>query len=173
MIVDISHRSRDFAHLLHDWLSRNKTAGEVWVCQFQKSNADIDPGILEVTLALSALFAVIVLQPIELIIQVIAAICFLASYFTAMILYGTYVLHRTPNTRNEYIKYSLQNRRSNRDLWDWLVMYYPMLFFRILSRDREMTWDQKNTEFGYLTLLAALTVGGGTIGVYLWLSIFK
>ncbi len=43
--------------------------GEVWVYFFRKNRADIDPGILEVSIALTALFAVIVVQPIDILIR--------------------------------------------------------------------------------------------------------
>lgn len=152
--------------------------GEVWVYFFSKNNADIDIGVLEVTLALAALFALIVTQPVEIFLRVIAAICFMASYITAAILYGTYVLHRAPRTIEMYFRYLSRNKQNRVDFWLWLVFYYPLLVVSLFlhpatsisgkpDKDKEMSWDQANTEFGYLTLLAALLVGGATVFIYL------
>ena len=133
------------------------TPGEVYCYFIKQKYRDIDPGVIEISIALTGIAGIIVTIQTEVIVRTFAGIAFVLGLIATSHLYWTYILMRIPITMNHYLRLPIA-KRVNMNLW--LVIHYPKLILRFLwfqVTDRgNIVFDEYMSELGYLTLLAAL-----------------
>lgn len=131
-----------------------------------KKNIQVDPGILEVSLALVAVCALLasgllslisVMKTEAFVATIIAFVAFLMSSYAAGRLFYTYLICKFPRIYIVVINSHFAHFG--------LVGYYFLLFFRIIKRYET---DRTETEFAYLSLLGAFFLTW--IAAFLWIT---
>lgn len=128
----------------------------------------IDAGIVEVSLALSALLALLAIEGKALAIRLVASLLLLVSSVGAEILYWCYVQSKmSPQTRSEMI--SRQGPFARLTL-PWLVVYWGR---RVLRWNVSGLTRVELADLGYLTVYVAFHLSlyfAGAWVVYSWLE---
>ena len=133
----------------------------------------VDTQIIGVAVAVAALAAVYVDQSATLVGRVLGGAVYILAVTAAQVLYWDHVVYRLPATRRRFVRF--RNRAPKPlmkiPIFVWLIIDYPILLFRSLLPRKGATFNEVNTEVGYLTLLGALFLGGATAFVHVMIAI--
>jgi hypothetical protein len=166
-----------FAKIVDGEIVGIATEGEVAAYLRQKHREKVDVGLIEVSLALCALLAVLFAQPWPVGFRVLSGMAFLMSFFAALNFYTSYIVQRIPLTWNQFYKSKFAgmlmayNIRSS--FWFWLFWFYPTQLIRMMLSRKRMPFDEEVTELAYLTLWMAMVLGGSSVFLYVGFDTLK
>lgn len=153
---------------------RMATEAEVAMYHLHIKPVKVESGIIEVSLALSAVLAIVFAQPWTPILRIFAGVAFCLSFYAAMNLYGSYLIQRIPTTLTRYYKSKLgselRKHRVPSALWIWSFFYFPQILVRSWIPTKATT--DEISELPYLTLFVALLSGGILVILYVVLELF-
>lgn len=134
----------------------------IYYCEKLKNKIpEIDPNIIVISLALTALFISLIKDTTELIIKLFLLLLFLLSYISSQILYWTHISTRIPCTWDRLFTFKVNNKLIGKlffSIFIWLIFYYPILLLRSIICPWKITLREQNIELAYLTLLAVFAI---------------
>ena len=125
---------------------------------------DIDPAIIEIALAVSAVAALVATQGTNIVVRAFAAIAFILSGVSAAELYWIYLASRIPETLSGFYE-----RRGVLKGYSWLARQWVKLLTSALVGD---TPDEEYETLGLLNLLAAFVLLMFVIAAWVAISFF-
>jgi len=127
--------------------------GEVHTYRWRHQHEDVSPGMIEVSLAIAAVSAVLATQLSIFVFRIVAAVTFAMSVVASALLYAAYIIPKIPIAWTHFLRSKFRGT-----IWIWLVWYYPVQLYRAAFRSTRVSFEEQTTELGYLTLLAALAL---------------
>jgi len=164
-------RKNRYAKIIDNEIVGIATVGEVFCYFYSREHSEIDAGIIEVSLALTAIAALLATVSMAWYLRLPAAFAFLLGFFATQLLYWAYIYGRIPGTVTAFISSSEKKKNPKLGILIWLIIYYPKLLLRSISESGKVLFYLQITELGYLTLLGAMLITGGSIIIFIMGSI--
>lgn len=137
---------------------RPATAQEIRWVKFKQRIPDVDAGVVEVSVAVAAVAAVLATSAIPFAGRLLAAIAFFLSLIAAYLLYNAYMLLRLPLAINRY--YRLPFGKSDRLLYVWVIWVWPFYALILWLSKLDPLQVDYFSEIGYVLLFWALLLVG-------------
>ena len=137
--------------------------GEIITYHWKLNLPDVDAGILEVALAISAIMAVISAADTLTIIKVLSGVAFIFSIIGCYSIYTVYVMTRLPYCITEYVNRYGEDKTRNFTLgiYFWIIFAWPILgLIQALRSNEPSKGYALFAEFGYLMLYWGLLLAG-------------
>ena len=153
MCIRDRYRPNRYVKIIEGEVAGPASIGEIKCYELKREFPDLNDGIMEVTLALTALSGFLAtLEDFPQLITGILSVAFTLGFLATALFYWMYVLQRIPNTLTNYFHSGLKTRFSNFPILAWLPFYYLVLAFRTIVMPFSTSLQDQSIEFAYLTL---------------------
>ena len=147
--------------------------GEVITYHWMLNLPEVETGILEVALALSAIMALISAADTLLVIKILTSVAFLFCIIGCYSIYTVYILTRLPYCLSEYVnRYGAEKARNfSKDIYIWTIFAWPLLgLYQALKSKEPSQGYAIFAEFGYLMLYWGFLLAGIMTTLYVIFS---
>jgi hypothetical protein len=146
------------------------SSGEIITYHWKLYLPEVDAGILEVALALSAIMAVISAADTHLVIKVVTGVAFIFCLIGCYSIYTVYIMTRLPLCITEYVKQYGEEKAQNfsRRIYIWIIFVWPVLGLVQALRCKDPSRGYALfAEFGYLMLYWGLLLAGIMASIFI------
>lgn len=139
------------------------TPGDIITYNWKLYLPDVDTGILEVALALSAILAIISSANTLLVIKMLTSVAFIFCLVGCYSIYTVYIMTRLPQCITEYVNRYGEEIAQNfsKRIYFWTIFVWPILGLVQALRCKDPSQGYALfAEFGYLMLYWGLLLAG-------------
>jgi hypothetical protein len=138
----------------------------------RSTRTPVDTQIIGVALALAAFAAIYVDRIANPIGRILGGAVYLLAFVATQTLYWDHIIGRIPATLRRFAKFRARAPKLFIfvPIFVWMIVDYPILLLRSALPGKS-TFNEMNTEVGYLTLLGAMFLGGIIATIHVLVSI--